>query len=813
MNLAVKPYYLLDKENVPCFPSDIEFGREDMSPEKLNQTKLGLSYGLSVAKAIEYDWYGGGDCLFLTRQRKFRELRKYAMGKQEIKQYKDILCFEGGEEKWNNLDWTPLKIAPKFIDLVVNGIKDRLYAMKAEAIDTAATNKRRDEKKRVQSEMVSKPFLDDALKLFGIKAQSIPDDKLPLDDEELDFYIENEFQLPIEIAVEKVMKLIMQYNTIDTINDRVIRDLAELGLGGMRHYIDPVGGIKVKYVNPENLLHSYTENPDFEGVYYFGEVERLSISELKRMYIGNNIDWEKVQKQGVQFSQHLRRTNTSHSKNLDNFYVDVMHFSYRTSKEIVFKKKLMKGNAFKMIRRDAKYNPPERESTRHKRIDTSVDTWMEGTLLLGTDILLDWKEASNIVRPKGLLHNPSSNFVMYAPKFYDGDYDSLVERMIPLIDGFQLNHMKLQQLISKVAPDGMYFDVEALSGIDLGDGGAYTPKEAMRLYMETGNVVGRSKNDEGENVNRGIQPNYSSGQSDKIRNIITAMNFYMGQLVESIGANMQATNPDADALVGVQKLAALNSNQATSHIRDGVLRILRGVGSGVVNRLKDAWEYAEFRDFLINALGRTDYDTLEALKDLSLHDVAVFIELKPDEEERLSLLEDISIALKNGEIKVPDKIDIMNKDNFKDASQLLKVRIKRYEKLKHQQEAEKIQMNEESQIRIAQASAAAKTEAEQMKMQGKMMEIQAQSEAKMRENEHLAIQKSLLMDKEFQYKMGIAGQEVQAKMGEKKYMEDRKDDRERMKATHQSEQSYARKNNLPPQNFESQFDNMEGLEI
>lgn len=797
---TLKKYYLVDSSLDEGFPPEDTF-TEVQKP----------SYGLKVAKAIEREWFGGGgNNLYNTRREGFNELRKYAIGNQPTKKYTDILCLEGSME-WQSIDWRPLSIAPKIIDEIVNGIHERLYGLKVEAIDTEATNQRKEVRDRIETDMMAKPFLKDMKDLLGIDAFSMPEDMIPTSEEELDVYMTDEFALPIEIATEKVIKMILEYNDIDVLSKRVIRDIVEIGVGGLMRFVDPVSGIQLKYVDPAFHIHSYTTDPDFKNVFYHGMVEQLPISEVKRMFIDESIDWKAVKKDCISFNNYMGM-NTNPNIGLDNFTVNVLYFDYQTSKNIVYKKKIMKGGAFKMIRRDNNYNPPNSDSSRQARVDSSIETWMKGAIILGTDILLSWEEASNITRSKGLLHKPMSNFSMFSVRQHDDIYDSLLRRMISGIDQVHLAHYKIQHLVSKVNPDGVHFNADALQGIDLGDGNSYTPKDALRLYLETGSTFGRDTDESNNRINnKVVTPNYTSGQSDKIKNIMGTMAFYMSMIMDAVGANQQSTNPDPDALVGVQQLAALNANLATRHIRDSILSIMKSTAIGISLNLKDAWKYADFKQFLINGIGRVDSETLKALDKMNLHDLGLFVYLRPDAKEQAEVLESINEALRNQQISITDRIDILAKDNFKEQSQLLKIRIKKSEEIRKQEEEAKIKMNEESQINISNASSQSKAEVEQMKHQFKMEQLQMQSQMKREDAQMEADVKARLLEQEHQYNMELK-KVSEDKKGLSDYFKEKiKDKREADKATRQSQLSYQRKNNLPPQRFSEEDEEDEVL--
>ena len=102
--------------------------------------KASLEYGSQVAMAIEYEWFKSGRTngnRYLTNWNNFNTLRLYARGEQPIQKYKDELSING-DLSYLNLDWKPVPILSKFIDIVVNGISQRAYEIKAYAQDPSS---------------------------------------------------------------------------------------------------------------------------------------------------------------------------------------------------------------------------------------------------------------------------------------------------------------------------------------------------------------------------------------------------------------------------------------------------------------------------------------------------------------------------------------------------------------------------------------------------------------------------------------------------------------------------------------------------
>ena len=506
----------------------------------------------------------------------------------------------------------------------------------------------------------------------------------------------------------------------------------------------------------------------------------------------------------------------------DMFYRDVatlMYFNYKTTKKIVYKKKILEADGARMIEKDDQFNPPDEmmEEGNFEKVEKTIDVWYEGIMVMGTNILLKWEVAENMVRPKSASQHALPNYVATAPRMYKGVIESLVRRMVPFADLIQITHLKLQQVIARTVPDGVYIDADGLNEVDLGTGSAYNPEDALRLYFQTGSVIGRSFTQDGE-FNHGkvpIQELASNSGAAKTQMLIGNMNHYLQMIRDVTGLNeaRDGSTPDPHSLVGLQKLAAANSNTATRHILDGSLYMFRSLAEALTYRVSDILEYADFKDEFANQIGKYNVSILGEVSDLYIYDFGIFIEVSPDEEERAQLEANIQMALSKGDINLEDAIDIRELKNIKLANQLLKVKRvakqEREEQMAMQQQAMQQQANMQSQQLAAQA-AMQKIEAE---TQGKMQVKQAEIAFEIEKMQAEAQLKAQLMEREFQYQMQVAGMQAQD-------LQAREDNREKAKASRISQQNSEqsklidqRKNNLPPINFESNEDSLDGFDL
>ena len=788
------------------------------NPLAPDEEKITEEYGLSMAKAIEYEWWyrpNGSMCNFLDKRQQYHNLRLYARGEQDTKLYKDLIT-GGDEESYSNYDWRPLQIVPKFVKLLSNQMTERLFDIKADAVDKYSTNLKEDYKASIQSLMDTLPTMRAAEEALGVSVVPPNADEIPETEEELDLYMKLKYKPAIEIAAEEAIKYTLELNDFDETQSRVIEDVATLGVGAVKHRTDPNKGIVIDWVDPADCVHSYAKHRNYKKVHYFGEVERMTVNELKRLSNGKFSD-EELLEIGASTSEWNKYHQTGQSDNfresdLAGSMVDVLHFTFKSTKTLSYKKKYTANGGFKMTKRESTF----KKKNNAKGFDVSkkvIDVWYEGSLILGTDKVFNYKLCENMIRPKGYLNKTLPNYLFYSPDLYQGRTKSLIGNIIPYVDQMQQIHIKLQQLIAKSRPNGVFIDVDGLSEIDMGDGSFLTPLEVIKIYDETGNVLGTSKDYAGE-YNHGKEPirELKNGIVDGLDRLISAYNHYLTLLRDAIGVPVgaDASTPNPKMAVGVQEQLALNSNTATRHILDSVLNISERLGEGLSLRLKDIFEYSNLKEAYTNAIGRVNVQTLKALKNYHLHDLGIIITLRPDAQDKQYLEQNIQAAVSKDSITVDDAQDIRTISNIKLANALLKTRRVKRDKLKREQEMQKIEKNNEGQLQVTQAASQGKQQEIQVttqselakikaKTQGRLAEIKAEEEAKMR-----------LMEKEFNYNMQIKGAETDLANDQKRYDNDRKDSRQREQNSATSKIAEQKQFNKPAMNFESANDSISG---
>ena len=775
--------------------------------------KATYEYGLKVARAIEGEWFRnsqGTGYRYMTNYNNFHNLRLYARAEQPVQKYKDELSING-DLSYLNLDWKPVPIIPKFVDIVVNGMSQRSYEVKAMAQDPTSLKKRTEYAQRIIMDIENRDFNAVVMEEFGIDMTESRDKNTPETLEDLPAHMQMNYKQAIEVAEEEVISQILDKNKYHLIRKRLNYDLTVLGISCVKTTWNPAEGVVVDYVDPANIVYSYTNDPNFEDVYYVGEVKNVPLVELKKQF--PSLTPEQVKK------LQNYTGNTAYSSNFNGRYdqntVQVLYFEWKSYIDQVFKIKETATGLEKTIEKEDTFLQVE-ETDNFKKASRSIETLYSGAKVLGMEEMLDWRMAENMTRPYADTSKVNLSYTITAPRMYQGRIESLVGRVTGFADMIQLTHLKLQQVMSRMVPDGVYLDMDGLAEVDLGNGTNYNPAEALNMYFQTGSVIGRSLTQDGE-MNRGkvpIQELQSSSGGAKISSLINTYQYYLQMIRDVTGLNeaRDGSNPDTNALVGLQKLAAANSNTATRHILQASLYLTLRTCENISLRVSDSLMFPLTRMSLINSISNFNAHTLDELSKVNMHDFGVFIELEPDEEEKAQLEQNIQVALQTQSINLEDAIDIRSVNNLKLANTMLKKRRLEKEAKDQQMKMQQIQAQAQAQAETNEKAALAELQKQEGMVNSKVQLEQAKSQFEIQRLQTEAEIKKQLMQQEFDYNMQLAKQQTKVVQAKEQQIEDRKDKRLKIQGTQQSEMITQRREDGLPINFESKGnDNLGGI--
>ena len=792
--------------NNSSFPSQVVPDSEKQSYE----------YGARVGRAIENEWFrgdrvGGAGNRWGSNWQNFHRLRLYARGEQSVQKYKDELSING-DLSYLNLDWKPVPVIPKFVDIVVNGISSKNYDIKAYAQDPDSIKKKTNYASAILEDMMAKDLLNEIQGQLGANLYNTMDPaNLPEDKEELEIRLQLSYKQEIEIAEEEVITQILDNNKYPLINKRLNYDLVVLGIAASKTNWNKAEGVTIDYVDPANLVYSYTEDPNFEDIYYVGEVRSVTLEEVKMQFPHlTKEELEEIEK----YPGDVNYTRNYYGQDYDTSNVQVLYFEYKTFSNQVFKIKQTDVGLEKALEKTDDFNPPESDS--FSKVSRSIEVLYSGAKILGHERMLEWKLAENMTRPFADTTRVQMNYAICAPRMYKGRIESLVSRITGFADMIQLTHLKIQQVLARLVPDGVFVDVDGLAEVDLGNGTNYNAAEALNMYFQTGSIVGRSMTQDGD-MNRAkvpIQELQTSSGSGKIQSLIQTYQYYLQMIRDVTGLNeaRDASTPDRDALVGLQKMAAANSNTATRHILQSSLYLTLRICENISRRVADSLNFPLTASSLMQSISVSSVETLKELQNLNLHDFGIFLELEPDDEEQAQLEQNIQVALQTGSIDLEDAIDLRQIKNIKLANQSLKYKRKKKQERDQANQKANIQAQAQANGQLAQETAMAEVQKQQAITEQKIQLEQSKLQFEIQKMQQEALIKKQLMAEEFSYSMQLAQMQVAQVQEKLNKLEDRKDQRTKLQATQQSELIEQRQNNTLPKDFESAgFDNLGGF--
>jgi len=786
----------------------ISYNQTSSFPDQVvpDAEKATMEYGLAVGRAIEGEWfrgyrYGTNAPGYAINFNNYNLLRLYARGEQPVQKYKDELAING-DLSYLNLDWKPVPVISKFVDIVVNGMSQRSYDINAYAQDPVCSKIRTEYARNLMVDIEAKEYLEQAQKMLGVDAFSQDPINAPRDKEELEVHLQMDFKQSVEVAEEEVINQILDKNRYDLVRQRFNYDLTVLGIGSVKTSWNRAEGVTVDYVDPAHLVYSYSDDPNFEDLYYVGEVKSIYLADVKKQFPQlTNEELETIQKYpGNQ--EYLTNWNGKQ----DDQTIQVLYFEYKSYSDQVYKIKYTDAGLEKVLEKPDTFAPPPNNG--FERVSRTIETLYSGAKILGHPMMLDWRMAEHMTRPVADTTKVNFSYAITAPRMYKGRIESLVSRITGFADMIQLTHLKIQQVLSRVVPDGVFLDMDGLAEVDLGNGTNYNPAEALNMYFQTGSVVGRSMTQEG-GMNPGkvpIQELQTGSGGGKINALIQTYQYYLQLIRDVTGLNeaRDGSNPDKNSLVGLQKLAAANSNTATRHILQSSLYLTARACENISLRVADSLEFPFTREALKNSISSFNTATLTELMNLQIHDFGIFIKLEPDEEEKAQLEQNIQIALKSGQIDLADAIDIREVKNLKLANQMLKFRRKKKAEADQAAAQANIQAQAQANQQTAEKAILAEMQKQQALTESTVQIEQAKSQFEIQRMEMKAQLDMKALEIRYQFDMQLKQMDVSRVKEREQFIEDRKDNRTKLQATQQSSMIQQRQQELLPTDFETQ---------
>ena len=709
------------------------------SPLATNEEKADIKYGLDYFKAMYYDYSKNSDVYHRDRKIRYSRNRAYAEGSQDIGKYKDLLDVQG-DTAYLNIDFTPVSIIPKFVDVIVNGMVNQEYDIKAKSIDPIAAEERLNKKKQMYADMITKDFVEGLEDQTGIPLA--PKGFVAKSSEEIDMFMAINYKQNVEIALEKAIEYTLDINDYDEVKRLMIRDLVVLGLCSSKIELSPSRGVIIRHVDPANLITSYSSKPDFKNVRHAGEIYSMTIADLKQQ-AGDQFsedDYQKIAKEyagknnnPMTYGDRAYYDNGNETYDYDKFSVNVLDAEFITSHSLNYEKKENKFGGFSVNKKASNYKAPKNSKTKRENIGSSVKVVYTGKYIINTDYIFNYGMMENMPRSKSNLSETNLSYIIYQPNLYKMKSKSLVDRMIPFADQIQLAHLKIQHVLAKARPKGAAFEIGSLENVSKGDGGTFTPLELQEIYDQTGNIYYRRIDDEGNMTGAVPISELENGIGRDFGTLINVYNHNLQMIRDVTGINeaRDASQPSSEALVGVQKLALLASNNATRDINDAYLNVTKRTSQCISMRMQDLLNYKGLHNMYSNVIGDTAMHSIDMMKKMSIHEFGITLEVAPSEEERQMMEQNIQVSLAQKELRLEDAIMIRSIRNIKMANQMLILRRTKYQEEQQAQARQASEQNAMMQQQSAQQAAQLRQQEMQAEVQMEQARIQAKNQAEM----------------------------------------------------------------------------------
>lgn len=784
------------------------------SPLVAPSIKESDQYGNEYGKSIENQWFNGKgeQQLYQKKRWDFQEYRAYRMGNQSTDRYKKYVN-PSGDSAWVNLDFSPLAIIPKYVDQIKAYIVKRFFNVCATAIDPIASSEKDKERNLIAARMILKEIMQEMGSERGVAKLS--KQFIPEDGEELEIYMSTNYKMAVEIALEQAIEFTFSINQFEEkVFKEVVDDLITLGIAGAKTELHPEKGIVTRYVDPINLVYSYTRSKFFDDIVYAGEVVYMTIAEVRERF---NIDDEKVLKELAEYAQNKWGNGTitdfqnryvgAYDRDVqnyrrypyDSFKVQMLDFEFITTDKNVYEKKQTRFGSSTFTKKPDNYRSPQKSKFKRELFSDFSQCVYGGVKVVGKDMIFGYGRKSNQKRKKNSLQTTELSYKIVALNLKENFFTGYVQRMIPFADDMMRAHIKKQIVVAKMRPPGLIINLDVLDRVDLGDG-ELKPLELQDIMEQTGNLYIRTRDFSGDyDPSPPVRDNIAN-YVNLINQQILAYNHALQQLRDVIGFNeiSDGSTPDSEQAVGVAQMAVTASNNAISHIADCAYNVVGRVADSVVTFIQDIIEYSpSMKKIYEEAIGKYDVQAISLMDRVPAHLFGINIEVDLSEDEKLELIRDIQIALQAGQIDISDKYKILSMRNIKSAGRYLAMRVRKNIARQQQEKMQSIQ---------AQGQVNAQNQQEKTLGEIKKMEVEynlkgqfetLQHQNKMKE---LALQVRGSVSEEVvrgQYDIAEERVREKGKRRETEYVQDRMDKRQREKSTAQSKIMKEQKSETP----------------
>ena len=748
--------------------------------------KAAKSYGLMAAKNIYFK--GISEDFSSSRRILAQENRMYASNRQDVNQYKPLLDAQidnKGDTSYMNISWKIQTPCKKFVDTIVGDMINQDHKIQFNAIDNYSKSKLKSARDEYYGNIVRKKDAAEMEEMSGMALEKREDFK-PFNKEEVDIFMDMEFKQAVEIGMETIVDAILYDNQWEEkVSKRIIRDIVENNKGCARLFFDKNNEITIRYVDaPLNYYASATDEPDHDDTEYQAEKLLMSIGNLRKRDTNNEIpesQWFKIAQENSnnngnaswRFGNSYSSTNEyeGNSYSYSDYRIEVLDFVFYTTDGRTYIEQDDRFGNRHLSKKEHGFKINGKGKKNIKVINKEIEMSYEGIWIPGSDVLLGYGRSKNILRPKsktGKYNSPKliRRYVYFEPNLRNGSSTSFVETIKPNIDTIQLLVLRKRHVIAEMNPTGVAIDVSGLSDV-MSALKETDPMKIVKLYKQKG-VLFFSRTDVNGDPTNGVPIQELGSQfAQSLAGLDNAIINEINLIRANGGINeaRDGSSPDKDALVGIEKMRLLASNNTTREIYKAYTNgIFARVGKCAARMVQCKVEHNGIEEYE-NIIGEQGVKAIEFAEAVTMAQMGVKVEALPIDGEIEFLLGQLTIAQQSQEIRVEDVLEIKRISNIKKAERLLTYRKKVYaaEKMQEFQQREQITAQRE------QAASAASAEAQKIKDESKAM-AQMQIDNNKSQNEmdkisHETNEKIKLIDREAYWKQELLEKQIEGADG------------------------------------------------
>jgi hypothetical protein len=670
--------------------------------------------------------------------------RKYAAGKQDKTQYTSRLTTDG-TLSFSKLNLDVTSPLPKIVDTISRTITNQRLNPQALPVDSESIAEVDKHRRRLYANMVQAQTVDAQLSEMGELPVMDPKETVPQNEEEIRMEMEINYKSAKSIAMDYLIRNGFTKNDFDQIERKIARDLVVTNRGITKTWVDNNNKIRISYVDPANFVSSYVKNDDFSDARHLGEVIEMSVNELKML--NDKLTPEEIMSIAKASAMRYGKRWDFGSKNyydlsneqrasIGRYKVMILHLEIYQVDQVAYVEKVTKNGMRFFNKKSPDYEP--KYNTKNKTVyKGGIETVYTGYWVVDTDYMFGYGLKENILRERKngrFSKNVIMGYCAIAPNIYDMHNGSKVEQAIHYVDLIAITDLKIVQALAKAAPPGEAFDVDSAMNVinKLSLDKIKTPLDLRKLYQETGLLLFSSMREDGSVIQNSVPfQNLPSGIDQNLLVLFEIKARYIAEMKEDLGVNdaIDASQPDKDTLVGVQKMAAQAHRESISPLIDAHKYLVKETAKRVAyyyQMLINAGEknvIAELKD----AIGSGNVETIEMSK-LTKTDFSIDVEMLPTGAEEEAMRQKLIQYVSEGRLypEAVDKIMRVAKVSLRKAESLLAFESKKTREEEQARAEQKLKAQSEYQAKASIAVEKEKQQTAQAETQSKIAELEAE---------------------------------------------------------------------------------------